>query len=209
MVVEAGGRRHHHRPQPGERLAFLEGFLRRPRQVGSVVPSSRFLERRIVACAGVEEAPVVVELGPGTGGTTRALLRAMPPESTLLCIEINPDFAAFLKRIPDPRLVVHTGTAEDLGEAISLRGLELPRAIVSGIPFSTLPVAAARRVLQAAEEALTPDGRFVAYQVRDRVHTLGVEVFGAARMEVELLNVPPMRVYQWQKANGAGAGARA
>ena len=42
-------------------------------------------------------------------------------------------------------------------------------------------------------------GRFVAYQFRDRVHTLGVEVFGRASRQLELLNVPPMRVYRWQK----------
>ena len=40
---------------------------------------------------------------------------------------------------------------------------------------------------------------FVAYQVRDRVHTLGREVFGRARVQTELLNVPPMRIYRWEK----------
>ena len=65
------------RPQPDNRFAFLQGFLQRPREVGSFVPSSRFLERRIVRCADVQNAKVIVELGPGTGGTTRALLRHM------------------------------------------------------------------------------------------------------------------------------------
>jgi hypothetical protein len=46
-------------------------------------------------------------------------------------------------------------------------------------------------------DSLAPGGRFVAYQFRDRVHTLGVDVFGRARVEREILNVPPMRIYRW------------
>ena len=59
------------RPQPDDRLAFFHGFLKKPGQVGSIIPSSRFLERRIVRAAGIQRARLVVELGPGTGGTTR------------------------------------------------------------------------------------------------------------------------------------------
>jgi hypothetical protein len=46
---------------------------------------------------------------------------------------------------------------------------------------------------------LDPGGHFVAYQVRDRVEILGSEVFGRANVQTELLNVPPMRVYRWEK----------
>lgn len=196
------------RLQPDHRLAFLQGFLRRPQQVGSVIPSSRFLERRIVDRARVRDASVVVELGPGTGGTTRALLRSMGPESVLLSIEINPDFVALLEAIPDPRLMVHAGSAEHLDDALAQRGLEPPTAVVSGIPFSTMPRTVALRVLEAVRSSLAPGGRFVAYQVRDRVHTLGREVFGSAEVDIEFLNIPPMRVYQWCKSNGGnGEGA--
>ena len=61
------------------RLVFFQEFLKHPLQIGSVIPSSRFLERRIVAAAGAASAEVIIELGPGTGGVTRAILRAMSP----------------------------------------------------------------------------------------------------------------------------------
>jgi hypothetical protein len=54
--------------------------------------------------------------------------------------------------------------------------------------------------VREVHEALAPGGRFVAYQVRDRVEILGREVFGPARVQTELLNVPPMRVYRWEKS---------
>ena len=54
-------------------------------------------------------------------------------------------------------------------------------------------------VLESAKLSLSDTGRFVAYQFRDRVDTLGREVFGPSRKQTELLNVPPMRVYRWDK----------
>lgn len=185
--------------QPDDRLAFFQGFLKRPRQVASILPSSRFLERRITRAAHLDDARLVVELGPGTGGTTRALLRALKPTAQLLSIEINPYFVKVLQRTQDPRLIVHCGSALDLCQILQSRGLPTPDTILSGIPFSTMTRPLGRQILRAVHDALEPGGRFVAYQVRDRVESLGCEVFGDASVETELFNVPPMRVYEWVK----------
>lgn len=187
------------RPQPDHRLAFLQGFLRRPKEVGSIIPSSRFLERRIVRCAEVSRAKLVVELGPGTGGTTRALLRAMDPGARLLAIEVNPRFVRLLRRLREPRLLVHEGSATEIGAAVAHYGLSAPDVVLSGIPFSTMKRSLAVEILGSVYDVLQPGGLFVAYQVRDRIETLGREVFGPAEVQTELLNVPPMRVYRWQK----------
>jgi phospholipid N-methyltransferase len=187
------------RLQPDDRLAFFQGFLKRPREVGSILPSSRFLERRITRAARLDDAQFVVELGPGTGGTTRALLRAMKPMARLLSIEINPHFVRVLQRTLDPRLLVHCGSALDLCRILGERGLPAPDAILSGIPFSTMARPLGRQILRVVHDALEPGGRLVAYQVRDRVESLGREVFGNVSVQTELINVPPMRVYHWVK----------
>ena len=187
------------KPQPDHRFAFLQGFLQRPKEVGSIIPSSRFLERRIVRLARADTAKVLVELGPGTGGTTRALLRAMDPAARLLAIEVNPRFVGLLRRIDDPRLVVHHGDAAEIGAALDRYELPTPDAILSGIPFSTMAKGIARDILRSVHDSLHPGGLFVAYQVRDRVESLGRGVFGRPRVQTEILNVPPMRVYCWEK----------
>ena len=187
------------RPQPDSRLAFLQGFLQHPREVGSIIPSSRFLERRIVRSADVGNAKVIVELGPGTGGTTRAILRAMDPSARLLALEVNPRFVELLREMPDPRLIAHHGSAADIGEALDHYGLGSPDLVLSGIPFSTMPRGVGMEILRSVDSVLGSGGRFVAYQVRDRVENLGREVFGRARVQTVLLNVPPMRVYRWDK----------
>lgn len=186
-------------PQKDHRLTFLRGFLTRPKEVGSIIPSSRFMERRIARTADLANVKLAVELGPGTGGTTRALLRHMAPDAKLLAIEINPDFVRLLGRtFDDPRLIVHHGSATEIPRILAEHGLDAPDVILSGIPFSTMEKSLGTAILRSVRDSLAAEtGRFVAYQFRDRVHTLGVSVFGQASVQTELLNVPPMRVYRW------------
>ncbi len=120
------------------RFAFFQEFLKHPRQIGSIIPSSRFLEQRVLDAAGIAEVKTVVELGSGTGGTTQAILRAMPQNAKLLSIEINPHFHTLVSRIQDDRLIAHLGDACRLKEIVSLHGLGAPEALISGIPFSTM-----------------------------------------------------------------------
>ncbi|KAF0192215.1 MAG: Methyltransferase type 12 [Gammaproteobacteria bacterium] len=187
------------RAQRGHGLAFFNGFLKRPEQVGSVIPSSRFLERRIIEVAEIVNARLVVELGPGTGGTTQAILDALPEDSRLLAIEISPEFVERLKAHSDPRLIVHRGSAEHIREALAIHGLSNPDVVISGIPFSTIPKFLGKRVISAVWSSLDNGGRFVAYQFRSRVASLGQELLGTPDTTLELLNVPPMRVYRWRK----------
>ncbi|MFN2310111.1 MAG: class I SAM-dependent methyltransferase [Gammaproteobacteria bacterium] len=188
-----------HHPPRRNRLAFFRQFLKHPMEIGSVIPSSRFLEKRVLRTAGLATAGIVVELGSGTGGTTQAILRALPPEARLLSIEINPQFHRLVSAIPDPRLIPHLGSACDLKAILARYGLGAPDAIISGIPFSTMSHAAGSEVLAAVAEVLPAQGRFVAYQVSNRVAELCQPYLGVGRMELELLNIPPMRVTRWDK----------
>jgi phospholipid N-methyltransferase len=178
-------------------MAFFKGFLRRPRDVGSVVPSSPYLSRRIADA--VRGAHVVAELGPGTGPITHALLGVLPAQARLLAIELDPDFAALLEAERDRRLVVHRGNASELAQALTRHGMQHADAVVSGIPFSTMGEAAGRRVLQQVWDVLRPGGTFVAYQFRGEVARLALDIMGRPRMALELRNVPPIRIYSWRK----------
>ena len=66
-------------PHQDHRLAFLRGYFSRPKEVGSFIPSSRFIDKRIVNTAALKTAKLAVELGPGTGGSTKTFLKAMAP----------------------------------------------------------------------------------------------------------------------------------
>ena len=183
-----------------ERIAFLRGFVAHPQQVGSVIPSSHVLEQRLVRSARLPRARCVVELGPGTGGTTRAFLRAMPSTAHLLAIELSETFAARLRTsIRDPRLAVVQGSAEFIDRFLAEHGLPAPDAVISGIPFSTMPKEVADRIAAEVARLLAPGGRFVAYQVRPHVADYATPYLGTARKEWELINIPPVRVFTWTR----------
>jgi phosphatidylethanolamine/phosphatidyl-N-methylethanolamine N-methyltransferase len=181
------------------RMAFFQEFLKHPLHMGSIIPSSRFLERQVVEAGGVPSARTIVELGPGTGGTTRAILRAMKRDARLLSIEINRHLHALVSGIRDDRLVVHLGSARALVDTLSLYGMGVPDVLISGIPFSTMSHGAGTEILEEVFSVLAPGGRFVAYQLSKRVCTLCRPLVGPGRMEVQLFNIPPQRIYCWQK----------
>lgn len=185
--------------QPDKRIAFFKGFLSRPGQVGSLIPSSRFLERRICNLANIRSSKTIVELGPGTGGTTRAMLRCMPTDGLLLSIEIDPRFYRIISAIEDPKLIAHQGCAGDLRDIVLSYGINSVDAVISGIPFSIIRPEFGRSIIQSISDLLSRGGRFVAYQFRDRVNVLGREVLGPSHVHLELFNIPPVRVYSWSK----------
>lgn len=187
-------------------IDFFRGFLRSPEQVGSIIPSSRFLERRIINTSGVARARTVVELGPGTGGTTRAILAAMPEDARLLTIELDPKFSSILQDFGDARLIPHTGSAVDLAGILAEHDLGAPDVVISGIPFSTMPREVGLAIIAAIHDSLAPGGRFVAYQFRGAVGRLGKEVMGEPDVELEVLNIPPMRFYTWRVEGASAAG---
>jgi phosphatidylethanolamine/phosphatidyl-N-methylethanolamine N-methyltransferase len=189
-------------PQPDNRYMFVRGFLQYPHLVASVFPSSRFLERRLVETAEIANAGLVVELGPGTGGTTRAFLRAMSENSKLLAIELVPQFVTLLQSCPDPRLISHLGSAEDLTSTLTTYGLARPDTVISGIPFSTMPPETARRIISATWSALAPGGSFVTYQISNHVECLTGDLAGPPVVAYELLNIPPVRICKWRKPLG-------
>jgi phospholipid N-methyltransferase len=183
-----------------DRFEFLRGFMRNPAQVGSVVPSSHWLERLLVRSADLTQAHTVVELGPGTGGTTRAFLRAMPAKGQLLAVELDRVFHRHLRAsVHDPRFLLELASAEDLQDLLALRRLPPPDAIVSGIPFSTMPPEVSSRIAKAIADVLRPGGRFVAYQVRAHVADYLSPHLGKPVKHWEAVNVPPVRVFTWIK----------
>jgi len=190
--------RQRQRTRSNKSIDFFRGFLKDPRQVGSVIPSSRFMERKIIEFSELDDARVVVELGPGTGGTTRALLLAMRPDARLLAIDLDPRFTEIVAAIDDPRLIAHTGSAADLDSILRQHGLSAADVVISGIPFSTMPLAIGTGILEAVRDSLSAEGRFVAYQFRAEVARLADPVFGEFKRTAPVpLNIPPMRIWQW------------
>lgn len=175
---------------------FARNFLRYPRMLGSVIPSSRFLIERVLSEVDWKRARVVVEYGPGVGTFTREILERLHPEGSLVVLETNPDFARHLREsIIDPRLHVVHASAATVQEALRERGLDHADYVISGIPFSTLPSRVREEVLRATRAALHPLGAFLVYQFSMRVLRDLERFFSSIQRGFEPLNVFPAQVF--------------
>ncbi len=145
-------------------LTFAMQALADFRAVGAVTPSSRYLTRAMVDPLPLRNARVVVELGCGTGTVTRALLNAMPRQSTLLAFEINARFSRLLQEtITDPRLVVLTTSAENVREEVHRRGFQHVDAVASSLALTLMPAQLKHDILSESSGVLHSSGVFTQY----------------------------------------------
>ncbi len=144
---------------------FFSNAFRDWDQTASLVPSSRFLVDAIIQGAALTRARTVVELGPGTGTVTQALLEAMPRDAKLFAVEIDgPLLAATARRLPDPRLVPIHGSAADITALLAAAGHEGPvDAVVSCLGMSLLTPELREAILASSIASLGPEGVFVQY----------------------------------------------
>lgn len=191
----------------GESLRFLREFIRRPTRVGAIAPSSRWLARTMVESGDLRKADTVVELGPGTGSFTRAILDRIAPSATFFVMEVNAEFATSLRRrFPD--LTVHNDSAERLPEYLPAHGKSAVDCILSGLPWASLPMPVQEGVMSAVVESLRPGGTFATFAYLHALYLPNARRF-RKRLEdlftrVELspvvwLNVPPAFVYRCTK----------
>lgn len=174
-------------------------WLKKPSDVATICPSSPELTDRVSNRPSIAAADLVVELGPGTGETTAAILSHMRPGSKLLAIEKTKDFIKPLSEIQDPRLIVAHGDAADLSELLAQYHLGPPDVIVSGIPFSSMPKSTASGIVETIHKTLADQGSFIAYQLRGDIRRYATPLFGEPTVESVRWNLPPLRVYCWKK----------
>jgi phospholipid N-methyltransferase len=177
-------------------LFFARTFLKHPVMLGSLIPSSPSLVRKLSRQIDWQNTRVLVEYGPGVGTVTTALLQRLRPDGVLVAIDYNQDFATYLRKtVTDPRLRVAHGSAADVEKILADMQLDGADCVVSGIPHSTLTPELRARILQSTRQVLRPGGSFIVYQFTAAVLPQLEEVFGEVRQERELMNILPARIF--------------
>lgn len=176
---------------------FLRRWLANPLQMGSVIPSSPALCRRIAALVERREDEVVVELGAGTGVISRALLAAGVPAERLVVVEIVRDMAEHLRSVL-PGVSVIQGDAFELARALPERLHGKVGTAICGIPLVMLPIEQQQRFVDAVE-SVAPGKGFLLYTycVTSPLpyRNLGLT---AKREAWTPLNLPPASVWRYQ-----------
>jgi len=137
-------------------------MMQNPSDVGAVLKSSRNLADHMATTAGVREADLVVEYGPGTGAITQSIVEQAPDPSKIHCLEINVTFVELLRR-QYPLIHVHNDSATDVCQCLSNLGHTSVDAIVSGLPFSMFDSALQNEIISETHNVLAPGGKFVTF----------------------------------------------
>ena len=182
-----------------DEVRFLRSWIEKPLHVGAVMPSGRVLARTMAQYVDVDSKGPVIELGPGTGAITNALIAHGIDQKRLVLVEYNPGFCALLRdRYPQATVVQ--------GDAYALRDslwnvLSTPAsAVVSGLPLVTRPMLARLKLIRDAFAAMAPGSPFVqfTYSVAPPIPRSlpGVSTEASERI---WMNLPPARVWVYRK----------
>jgi phosphatidylethanolamine/phosphatidyl-N-methylethanolamine N-methyltransferase len=182
-----------------DEVRFLRSWIEKPLHMGAVMPSGRVLARTMAQYVDIKSTGPVVELGPGTGAITNALIEHGIDQKRLVLVEYNPGFCALLRdRYPQATVVQ--------GDAYALRDslwnvLSLPAsAVVSGLPLVTKPMLTRLKLIRDAFVALAPGAPFVqfTYSVAPPIPKSlpGVSTEASERI---WMNLPPARVWVYRK----------
>jgi phosphatidylethanolamine/phosphatidyl-N-methylethanolamine N-methyltransferase len=181
-----------------DNLRFLRALIARPKNIGAVFPSSPALAAAIARQIDPTLAGPVLELGPGTGVVTRAILARGVAAERLTLVEYDEEMAAHLAgRFHDVRVI--QGDAFHLGKTLNGRGDELFSAIVSGLPLLNFPVPHRRAFIEGLVQRLRPGAPLIQFSYGTHAPVVPPPGHSVIRAAQVWANIPPARVWVYRK----------
>lgn len=208
---------HGQRPEQvnlSDNVSFLRAMVERPGVVGAVSPSGPALARNMASYVDLARDGLILELGPGTGPVTKALLSHGVPPSRLLLLEYEKKFCHILgERFPGLRVV--QGDAYDLKKTLNGHVDGRISTIVSSLPLLMRPEGDRVELLHQAFDLMGADGLFIQFTYRLAGSPVPLHAsngsswrfVGKAGAPI-LFNFPPARVWRYRVAGHAGAPGR-
>jgi phosphatidylethanolamine/phosphatidyl-N-methylethanolamine N-methyltransferase len=181
-----------------DNLRFLRALIARPKQIGAVAPSSRALARAIADEIDPARPGPVLELGPGTGVITQALLERGIGRERLTVVEYDPDFAAAIAgRFPGVHVI--EGDAFDLARTLGPKSQDRFAAIVSGIPLLNFPLGRRVAYVEGIMGRLLPGAALIQFSYGVHAPTPAPAGYRASCTALVWANLPPARVWVYRK----------
>lgn len=182
-----------------EEVRFFRGWMNKPKAVGAIIPTSSVTAKRMASVIDPASGLPVLEIGPGTGVITRAILARGIPAAKLYLVEYAREFVEHLKR-HFPGVNVIQGDAFDLDGALGKSGPKTFDSVVSGIPLLNFPV---QRRVAYLEDLLdrVPPGRPViqlTYGPKSPIPP-GLGSYSVKHFDFVIRNLPPTQLWLYTR----------
>jgi phosphatidylethanolamine/phosphatidyl-N-methylethanolamine N-methyltransferase len=189
--------------QPSELMKegelFFRQWLRSPKSMGSVIPSSRALARAVAAEVAWQPGQYVVELGGGTGAISQGLIERGIPRDHLIVVELDGALYGYLKeRLAGCRVI--QGDATRLDEILARQEIGEVGTVISGLPMVGMPPAFQKAIIEQGFKAMKPGGFMLQYSYSPICPIPAKELDVEARIARYVLwNFPPAAVWRYAK----------
>ncbi len=175
---------------------FARNFLKHPSMLGSVIPSSPFLVKDMLAQIDWNRAHVIVEFGPGVGTITREALKRMRRDAVLIVIELNEDFVRYLRAtVRDSRLRVVHGSAATVRRILEQQGFASADYIISSLPCSLMSGSLRQEIVTESRRALKAEGSLLLFQYSRTLLPYLNSSFGSVKQNFQLFNILPATIF--------------
>ena len=177
-------------------MSFLFQYIANPRNVGAIIPSSRFLGNKMTEEIDFERAKYIVEYGPGTGVFTEILIKKRNPRTMIIAIENNKEFYLLLKQKfkEENNFILIYGSAENADRLLKSHHIPYADYVVSGLPFASLPKQVSSNILISTTSLLKRDGKFITLQYTKLKYVFFEQFFTNIEIQREYRNLPPAYV---------------
>jgi len=182
------------------KLSFFKEAISNIKTSGSILPSSRFLTKRVLHNINFTKADIIVEFGPGNGIFTKNILKQLNSNAKLICFEINNNFYSKLKEINHPQLIVLNCSADIM--TVELNKLKIKKVdyIISSLPLTNIPKKTAKIILKESYNILKKEALFIQYQYSlTYFKKLKKSFKNSVSLSFELFNIPPAVIYICKK----------
>lgn len=183
-------------------IRFLLEYIKSPRVVGAVAPSSKKLAEKMIYDIDFEKANCIIEYGPGTGAFTDELIKKKKSYTTLILLEYNKIFSKQLEERYNEydNVLIINDSAENIDRHLKIYNINKVDYIVSGLPFASLPQSISGNILDKTRSILKEDGLFITFQYTLLKREYIAGYFKNTRLERVIFNLPPAYVLKCQNS---------
>ena len=175
---------------------IIKEFVKNPKFIGAVAPSSEYLAKKMIEDINFKECNCIIEYGPGTGVFTEKLIARKKENTLLLVFENNKEFCEdlfIMYGYKDNVKIINDG-AENIKKYLKEYNIKQVDYVVSGLPFTVLPISISNAILKNTKEILSNKGEFITFQYSLLKKNFFEKYFNSVKVKKAMINLPPAYV---------------